>query len=126
MQLTNEQRLFINNVYVERKSLKEVQNEFEQRFPERSSPTKKTVWKTVNKFRTHGAISNLNKGNSGRLETVGTNENIERLRHWPVIGALGNGMEHHFKNQRQVSRLLRSTDSSNWWLPSEISARNIF
>ncbi|KAF2364813.1 Protein of unknown function DUF4817 [Trinorchestia longiramus] len=70
MQLTNEQHIFINNVYAERKSLKEVQNEFEQRFPERSSPTKKTVWKTVNKFRTHGTISNLNKGISGRLKTV--------------------------------------------------------
>ncbi|KAF2361138.1 Protein of unknown function DUF4817 [Trinorchestia longiramus] len=81
MHLTNEQRIFINNVYAERKSLKEVQNEFEQRFPERSSPTKKTVWKTVNKFRTHGTNSNLNKGNSGRLKTARTNENIERVRH---------------------------------------------
>ncbi|KAF2365260.1 Protein of unknown function DUF4817 [Trinorchestia longiramus] len=80
MQLTNEQRIFINNVYAKRKSLKEIQNEFEQGFPERSSPTKKTVWKTVNKFRTHGTISNPNKGNSGRLKTVRTNENIERVR----------------------------------------------
>ncbi|KAF2360603.1 Protein of unknown function DUF4817 [Trinorchestia longiramus] len=80
MQLTNEQRIFINNVYAERKSLKEVQNEFERRFFERSSPTKKTSWNTVNKFRTHGTISNLNKDISGRLKTVRTNENIERVR----------------------------------------------
>ncbi|KAF2358698.1 Protein of unknown function DUF4817 [Trinorchestia longiramus] len=79
MQLMNEQHIFINNVYAERKSLN-VQNEFEQKFTERSSPTRKTVWKTVNKFRTHGTISNLNKGNSRRLKTVRTNENIERVR----------------------------------------------
>ncbi|KAF2369146.1 Protein of unknown function DUF4817 [Trinorchestia longiramus] len=97
MQLTNEQRIFINNVYAERKSLKEVQNEFEQRFPERSSPTKKTVWKTVNKFRTHGTVSNLNKENSGRLKTLRTNENIERVRQVitenPKISKRKNGTE---------------------------------
>ncbi|KAF2347723.1 Protein of unknown function DUF4817 [Trinorchestia longiramus] len=84
MQLTNERCIFINNVYAERKSLKEVQHEFEQKFPERSSPTKKTVWKTVYKFRTHGTILNLNKENSGRLKNSCLDEPPEHINDVPT------------------------------------------
>ncbi|KAF2345954.1 Protein of unknown function DUF4817 [Trinorchestia longiramus] len=104
MQLTKEQRIFINNVYVKRKSLKEGQNELEQRFPERSSPTKKTV----NKFRTRGTISNLNKGNSGPLKTVRTNENIERVRQVitenPKVSKRRNGTELSSSSFQRIAR----------------------
>ncbi|KAF2348741.1 Protein of unknown function DUF4817 [Trinorchestia longiramus] len=108
IQLTNEQRIFINNVYAEKKSLKEVQNEFEQRFPKRSSPTKKTVWKTVNKFRAHGTILNLTKGSSGRLKTLRTNENIERVRQVitenPKVSKRRNGTELSLSSFQRIVR----------------------
>ena len=64
MQLTREQRVFIVLNYQETKNYEIVRRNFEQIFPERISPTKKTVRRTVQKFNEHGTTLNRNKGNS--------------------------------------------------------------
>jgi hypothetical protein len=80
MQLTREQRVFIVTSYNRSKSLKQVQNSFVQQFPERTSPTKRTILKNVQKFNENGTILNLNKGHSGRQITVTTERNIQLVR----------------------------------------------
>lgn len=77
MQLTREQRVFIVLNYQETKNYEIVRRNFEQKYPERMSPTKKTVRRTVQKFKEHGTTLNRNKGNSGRKRTAITPENIE-------------------------------------------------
>lgn len=80
MQLSKEQRVFVVTSYLRTGSFKLVQQDFEQRFPERASPTKKTIWTNVNKFKTEGTTSNLNRERSGCRRTERTRENINRVR----------------------------------------------
>ena len=80
MQLTREQRVFIVLKYQLTQNCERVRREFEQEFPDRVSPTKKTVMRTVRKFTEHGTILNRNKGNSGRRRTMRTPANIEMVR----------------------------------------------
>ena len=75
MQLT-EQRVFVVKNYFETISFEIVQQRFQENFPERSSPTKKTIWKKVRKFNNEGTTINLNKNRSGRKKTARTRENI--------------------------------------------------
>ena len=77
MQLTKDQRIFILLKFKETKSCKQVRRTFIEKFPQRNSPTKKTVYRTVKKFNKHGSIVNRNKGNSGRKITQRTEDNIE-------------------------------------------------
>ena len=79
MQLTRE-RVFIVLNYQETKNYEIVRRNFGQIFPERISPTKKTVRKTVQKFNEHGTTLNRNKGNSGRKRTARTQENVEMVQ----------------------------------------------
>ena len=80
MQLTREQRVFIVLNYQETKNYEIVRRNFEQIFPERISPTKKTVRRTVQKFNEHGTTLNRNKGNSGRKRIARTQENVEMVQ----------------------------------------------
>ena len=47
MQLTKEQRAFIVEKYFQTRSLNQVIQLFQNRFPERDSPTKMTIWTSV-------------------------------------------------------------------------------
>ena len=76
MQLTEQQRVFVVKNYFETKSFEIVQQRFEEKIPERSLPTKKTIWKNVKKFNNEETTMNLNKNRSGRKNTARTRENI--------------------------------------------------
>ncbi|KAF2350943.1 Protein of unknown function DUF4817 [Trinorchestia longiramus] len=54
----------------------QVRRAFNETFPERNSPDKKTVYRTVRKFNEHGSISNQYKGKSGRKIIQRTVNNI--------------------------------------------------
>ncbi|KAF2368238.1 Protein of unknown function DUF4817 [Trinorchestia longiramus] len=76
MQLTREQRIFIVLEYETTKNCEQVRRAFNETFPERNSPDKKTVYRTVRKFNEHGSINNRYKGNSGRKIIQRTENNI--------------------------------------------------
>ncbi|KAF2362282.1 Protein of unknown function DUF4817 [Trinorchestia longiramus] len=76
MQLTKEQRIFIVLKYETTKNCEQVRRAFNETFPERNSPEKKTVYRTVRKFNEHGNINNRYKGNSGRKTIQRTENNI--------------------------------------------------
>ena len=59
MQLTKDQRTFILHKFNETKNCEQVRTEFEQRFPDRTSPSKKTVYQNVRKFIEHVTILNF-------------------------------------------------------------------
>lgn len=96
MQLTTEQRVFIVKEFNLSKSYKEVQNAFQQQFPNRTSPSKSTIWENVVKYQTEGTSLNLNKGRSGRKRSMRSAENIELVRHGlednPRISCRKNGL----------------------------------
>ena len=73
-------RVFIVLNYQETKNYETVPRNFEQNFPERITPTKKTVKRTVEKFKEHGKTLNGNKGNLGRERTARTQENVEMVQ----------------------------------------------
>ena len=102
MQLTTEQRTSIVLKFNETGSIPRVRREFEERFPERSSPDKKTILRTVHKFNNHGTILNRNKGNSGRKRTQRTPENIAIVRN--IIEE-----DHQSSVRRNESNLHRSS-----------------
>ena len=79
MQLTDEQRTLIVEVFLRTNSCNEVIATFQQRYPERNSPSFSTIRRNVAKFRRVGSISNQNAGRSGRLRTSRTPENINRV-----------------------------------------------
>ena len=76
MQLTKEQRIFIVLEYEATKNCEQVIRGFNETFPERNSPDKKTVYRTVRKINEHGSILSRNKGNSERKITQRTENNI--------------------------------------------------
>ena len=69
MQLTSEQLIFVVTNYLMTRSLKEIPRLFEQRFRDRVSQTKMTIWKIVMKYMTEGSSIYLNKDRSGRKRT---------------------------------------------------------
>ncbi|KAF2365939.1 Protein of unknown function DUF4817 [Trinorchestia longiramus] len=77
MQLTKEQRIFIVVNLSDRNSFQHVQELFQERFPERNSPSKVTIWKNVRKYKTEGTSLNLNKGRSSRKSTERAPKNVE-------------------------------------------------
>ena len=64
VQLAKEQRTFVVLKYQELKSFVAVQNAFRRQFPDRDPPTKSTIWKNVQKYRTEGTGLNVNKQRS--------------------------------------------------------------
>ena len=79
MQLTKQQRIFLFTQYSRNKSLQQIRQESELQFPEFAPPTNHTILKTCRKFQDKGIVLNLNKGNSGRIKTARTPENIKRI-----------------------------------------------
>jgi hypothetical protein len=80
MQLTVEQRVFVVAKYLETGSYNAVTDAFQQRFPERNPPAKRTIYQNVKKYRNNGTSLNLNRGHSGRRISARTPENIELVR----------------------------------------------
>lgn len=96
MQLTDEQRIFVVEVYFATRSIVEIQNRFRQRFQNRQPPTKRSIKKLVKKFQERGTVENQNAGRSGRLRTTRTGANIDRVRVAieanPLVSARRNGL----------------------------------
>ena len=92
MQLKKDQRTFIVQKFNDTKNCEQVWTEFEQRFPDRTFPIKKTAYQIVRKFIEYDTILNRSKGNSGTSQsTQRTEGNIERVLqlieenpHWSV------------------------------------------
>ena len=80
MQLTKQQRIFIVLRFNETRSYVQVRQDFGEQFPERNSPSKTAILKTVRKFKDKGTVLNLNKGNSGSKITQRTPKKIEHVR----------------------------------------------
>ena len=72
MQLTSEQRIF--------RHFNEVQQLFEQRFRDGVSPTIRTIWKNVKKYKTERSTLNLNKNSSGCRRTERTQKSVNLLQ----------------------------------------------
>ena len=62
-QLTAEQRTFVVPKYLETKSIKSVQDQFRQRFPNGNAPEKRSIQQNVLKYKRHGISLNRNEGN---------------------------------------------------------------
>ena len=77
MQLTSKQRIFVVTNYLRTSIVKDVQQLFEQRFRDRVSPIKMTIWKNVEKHKTQRSNLNLSKD---RRRTVRTQENTNLLQ----------------------------------------------
>ncbi|KAF2359564.1 Protein of unknown function DUF4817 [Trinorchestia longiramus] len=77
MQLKKERRIFIVVNFLDSNSIQHVQELFQERFPERNSPSKVTIWKNVRKYKTEGTSLNLNKGRSARKRTERAPKNVE-------------------------------------------------
>ena len=73
-------RVFIVLNYQETKIYEIVPRNFEQNFPQRISPTKKTIKRTLQKFKEHETTLNRNKENSGRERTGRTQEDVEMVQ----------------------------------------------
>ncbi|KAF2352984.1 hypothetical protein FHG87_016261 [Trinorchestia longiramus] len=82
MKLTNDQIILIVLKFKETKSCNRRQR-VNEKFPERNSPNKKTVYRTVRSFYEHGSIVNQNKVNSVKRITQRTENNIAIVR--PLI-----------------------------------------
>lgn len=80
MQLSKEQRIFILHKFKETANVEHVRREFHLAYPQRDTPHRRTIHRTVEKFNEHGTILNRNKGNSGRRITERTQENIATVR----------------------------------------------
>ena len=76
MQLTKEQRMFIVRSFDTINNVTGVVRAYQEHFQERSVSRVTVVRRTIAKFCSHGTILNRNKGNSGRLVTKRTPENI--------------------------------------------------
>ncbi|KAF2361010.1 Protein of unknown function DUF4817 [Trinorchestia longiramus] len=96
MQLTKEQRIFIVVNFLDSNSIQHVQELFQERFPERNSPSKVTIWKNVREYKTEGTSLNLSKGRSGRKSTERAPENVEIVHQTllanPDISSRKNGL----------------------------------
>ena len=95
--LTKVQRAFVVKNFFENKSFEIVQQRFEERFLERSSPTKKTIWNNVMKFNNEETAMNFIEDRSRRKKTRRTQENInlvlEYLLEDPKISARKNSLD---------------------------------
>ena len=79
MPWTTEQKVFIVEVYLRHKSIRKAQLQFKKQFTCRKFPYHSTIYRWVNKFRTHGTVDNL-KSHSGRPKSSRTPHNIAAVR----------------------------------------------
>ena len=80
-QYTIAERIYLIEQKMEKNTHKVLADNFKRRFPfSGRNPGKMIVWKQMKKFKTHGTVNNLNKGNSGRKKSVLTEENLSAMR----------------------------------------------
>ena len=101
MLLTKEQRIFIVRTFDTINNVTGVARAYQEHFQGRSV-SRVTVRRTIAKFCSHRTILNRNKGNSGRLVTKRTPENIQ-LVHQQIEEQEG------FSTRRNELDLFRST-----------------
>ena len=80
VQLTTEQRVFVVTNFIRMQNVREVQDAFRLRFPNRNPPLRNTIVNNVRKYQNTGTSLNRNKGNSGRRRTGRSEENIAAVR----------------------------------------------
>ena len=80
VQLTTEQRVFVVTNFTRMQNVREVQDAFRLRFPDRNPPLRNTILDNVRKYQNTGTSLNRNKGNSGRRRTGRSEENIAAVR----------------------------------------------
>ena len=80
VQLTKEQRVWTCLEFTRVNNAAEVQRRWHLRFPERGPPSLTAIRKNVKKLDEEATCHNLNKGRSGRLKTVFTQNNIDMVR----------------------------------------------
>ena len=121
MQLTIKQHIFVVTNYFRIRKFNEVQYLFKQRLRDRVQPTKVTIWKNIEKYKTEGLSINLNKDRSSRKKTERTQEHInllqEKLIEDPKISARLNGLN------ISKSTFNRITKHDLKWHPNKMHAR---
>ena len=80
VQLTAEQRVFVVTNFIRMQNVREVQDAFRLRFPDRNPPLRNTIVDNVRKYQNTGTSLNRNKGKSGRRRTGRSEENIAAVR----------------------------------------------
>ena len=80
VQFSVHERSKILESYFSTKLVVLTQREFRREFPGRKTPHKKTITKTVEKFRNTGSVGNDNKGHNGWYVTVRTRTNVQAVR----------------------------------------------
>ena len=111
VQLSSEQRVFLVETFFRTNSFKQVREQFLLRFPDRNAPSKSTIQRNVEKYRTYGTSLNMNKGNSGPPTRVRTPETIDVVRQLlqdnPRTSARQNGLVSKSTFNRITKRDLR-------------------
>ena len=77
VQLTTEQRVFVVTNFIR---MREVQDAFRLKFPDRNPPLRNTILDNVRKYQNTETSLNRNKGNSGRRRTGRSEENLAAVR----------------------------------------------
>ena len=80
MFLSNDQRTFLVKRYLETNDTDVVLREFQNRFPGRQLPNKRTILGNVIKFERDGTIQNLHKRNSRCRRTGRSRANVDAIR----------------------------------------------
>ncbi|KAF2350447.1 Protein of unknown function DUF4817 [Trinorchestia longiramus] len=109
MQITKEQRIFIVVNFLGSNSIQHVQELFQECFPEKNSPSKVTIWKSVRKYITERTSLNPNKGRSGRRSTERAPENVgivhQALLANPDISSRKNGLGQSKSTLKRIVKL---------------------
>jgi hypothetical protein len=108
-QLTTAERTFIVENYFVTRSIQEVLRLFRIAFPDRHVPNSTIVWRNLRKYRQHGTSLNRDKGNSGRIKTGRSEENIEavaqQLENNPHVSSRRNGLGLPSASFNRITRL---------------------
>ena len=109
VQLTTEQRVVVVTNFIRMKNVREVQDAFRLRFPDRNPPLRNTIVDNVRKYQNTGTSLNRNKGKSGRRRTGRSEENIaavrELLEENPHVGSRRNPVAVTQSTFNRITRL---------------------
>ena len=85
VQLTTEQRVFVVTNFIRMQNVREVQDAFRLRFPDRNPPLRNTILDNVRKCQNTGTSLNRNNGKSGQRRT-GRREELKHCRSKRAVG----------------------------------------
>ena len=72
--------MFVVTNFIRMQNVREVQDAFRLRFPDRNPPLRNTIVDNVTNYQNTGTSLNRNKGKSGRRRTGRSEENIAAVR----------------------------------------------